>query len=66
MNEKNLKPVTSESEAREKGRKGGIASGKKRRENRTIQQILKTVLDGDVSTLQQFAPLTRFESSVIL
>lgn len=59
MNEKNLKPVTSESEAREKGRKGGIASGKKRRENRTIQQILKTVLDGDVSTLQQFAPLAR-------
>ena len=29
-NEKNLKPVRSESEAREKGKKGGIASGKAR------------------------------------
>lgn len=58
MNEKNLRVPTSE-EAREIGKKGGQASGKKRRENRTIQQILKTVLDGDVSTLQQFAPLAR-------
>lgn len=61
MNEKNLKPQSerTKEEQREIARKGGQASGKKRRENRTIQQILKTVLDGDVSTLQQFAPLAR-------
>lgn len=58
MNEKNLRVPTSE-EAREIGKKGGQASGKARRDKRTIQQILKTVLDGDVSTLQQFAPLAR-------
>ena len=33
-NEQNLKPVRSEKEAREKGRKGGIASGKARREKK--------------------------------
>lgn len=39
MNEENLKPVRSESEARKLGRKGGIASGKARRDKRTWKQI---------------------------
>lgn len=57
-NEKNLRVPTSE-EAREIGRKGGKASAKSRREKRTIQQILNTVLEGDISTLPQFAPIAK-------
>ena len=38
-NEENLVPVRSEEEAREKGRKGGIASGKVRRQRKTLAQI---------------------------
>lgn len=58
-NEKNLKPVKTKSEARERGRNGGIASGQARREKRTIQQILKTIADGDTTTLSQFASIAR-------
>lgn len=54
MNEKNLIPITTESEAREKGRNGGIRSGQVRREKRTIQQILNTIIDGDSTSLSQF------------
>lgn len=58
MNDKNLRVPTSE-EAREIGRKGGLASAKARRDNRTIQQIVKAITDADISTLQQFAPIAR-------
>lgn len=63
-NEQNLKKgkatqFKSGDNAVSNGRKGGLANGKHHRENRTTRQILKTVLDGDVSTLQQFAPLAR-------
>ena len=47
-NEKNLKPIRSVSEAREKGKKGGKNSGKARREKKTIQKILSDYLDSDV------------------
>ncbi len=47
-NEKNLKPVRTKSEARERGKKGGEASGKSRREKRTIQNILNTFLDDEI------------------
>ena len=43
-NEKNLKPVRTESEARELGRKGGIASGKKRREQKLLKDTLLELL----------------------
>lgn len=64
MNEKNLKNgeatrFRAGEQQVEIAKKGAEASVKKRKETRTIQQILKTVLDGDVSTLQQFAPLAR-------
>lgn len=58
-NEKNLKPVKTKSEARERGRNGGIASGQARREKRTIQQILKTITDGDTTTLSQFTSIAQ-------
>lgn len=57
MNEKNLKPIRTESEAREKGRNGGIASGKSRREKKTIQKILADLLDSEIKDSPQFAKL---------
>lgn len=42
--EDNLKPVRSEAEAREKGRKGGIASGKARREKKALKDTLEELL----------------------
>lgn len=46
-NEKNLKPVTlqSRNEARERGKKGGIASGKARRMKKTFKELLKIALE---------------------
>ena len=38
-NEQNLQPVRTEKEARELGRKGGIASGKARRQRKTLSLI---------------------------
>ncbi len=52
-NEKNLRPVQSEKEAREKGRKGGIASGAARRRKRDMRQAAKLLLDADVSPSQK-------------
>ena len=45
-NEKNLIPFNerSESEARESGRKGGIASGKARREKKAMRELLEDAL----------------------
>lgn len=61
MNDKNLIPNSKRSptEVRENSRKGGIASGKARREKRTIQQILNTVIDGKIDSLPQFAVIAR-------
>jgi hypothetical protein len=48
MNESNLKPVQTKEEARERGRKGGIASGKARRERKTLKEELLALLsNGD-------------------
>ena len=46
-NEQNLKPVRSKSEARSRGRKGGIASGKARRERKTLKDELLLLLQED-------------------
>ena len=43
-NEQNLRPIRTESEARKKGRNGGIASGIARREKKTVQKILNDFL----------------------
>ena len=55
-NLKNLKNFTSE-QSREQaainGRKGGIASGRAKRERKTIQTILNDFLDGDVKSNKQ-------------
>ena len=44
-------------EAVENGRKGGIASGKARREKKTIQKILAELLDSEIKDSPQFAKL---------
>ena len=56
-NEKNLKPIRTEAEAREKGRNGGIASGKARREKKTTRKILADLLDSEIKDSPQFAKL---------
>ena len=43
-NEQNLKPVTSKKEARERGRKGGLASGEARRKRKTLKEELLLML----------------------
>lgn len=48
MNTENLKPVRSKSEARERGRKGGIASGKARRKKTSIRETLQKLRDAPV------------------
>ena len=48
MNE-NLKPVRTTEEARERGRKGGIASGEARRKKRDLYQITNMMLNARIS-----------------
>lgn len=45
---KNLKTPTAE-EARERGRKGGIASGKARQENKQIRKCLEILLEMEIT-----------------
>ena len=53
-NEQNLKPFKTVKEARESGRKGGIASGQARKERKTIQKILNELLNVKCSDNTQF------------
>lgn len=61
MNEKNLIPNSKRSptEVRENSRKGGIASGKARREKKTVQKILSELLNAEVKNNPQFAKLAQ-------
>lgn len=59
-NEKNLKPVRTKSEARERGKNGGIASGKKRREQKTYREIAKIVLSSKVENEEAKAIAKQF------
>ena len=45
-NERNLNPVRSENEAREIGKKGGIAAGEASRKKKTIRETLEMMLSG--------------------
>ena len=57
-NEQNLRVPTS-SEARENGKKGGIASGKARREKKTVQKILGDFLDLGITKNRTLEALAR-------
>lgn len=60
-----LKPVQSTEEAKERGRKGGIASGKARREKKLMRETLDILLSmplkngkfADVDSIRNFAAL---------
>ena len=41
----NLKPCRTTEEARERGRKGGINSGKRKKEKRKLKEIAEMLLD---------------------
>ena len=48
MNEQNLKPVRKTKEAQERGRRGGVASGKARNERKALkEQLLLLLSEGD-------------------
>lgn len=49
-NESNLKPARTKSEARRRGKKGGIASGKARKENKLLKSMLQEALDKETKT----------------
>lgn len=65
-NEKNLK-TPSTSEARERGRKGGKASAKKRREKAQIEKCLNTVLTSEIKVpkIQKMLELYGLENTFL-
>lgn len=54
MNLETLKPIRTTERAKELGRKGGIASGKKRREQKRIKEIFQFA---DIDSLVNFAKI---------
>lgn len=61
-NEQNLKPVTSKKEARERGRKGGLASGEARRKRKTLkEELLLMLAEGET---QQSVTLALIEKAM--
>lgn len=66
----NLVPVRSEEEARAKGKKGGIASGKARREKKAMRETLNDLLslplqDGKVASLEKIKSLAALKGKNI-
>ena len=55
-NEQNLRPSEYKL-SQEEAKRGGINSGKARREKKTIQKILAELLDGQIKDSPQFAKL---------
>lgn len=55
-NEQNLRP-SEHKFTQEEAKKGGINSGKARREKKTIQKILADLLDSEIKDSPQFAKL---------
>ena len=56
----NLKKIQSTEEAREKGRLGGIASGKARREKATMKETLEMLLNSTSKSGQSYQELVTF------
>lgn len=78
-NEKNLKPVRTKSEARERGRNGGINSGKARRRKAALRDTMNRLLtmqvdipglsdilkaDGGESTYEEVIAMTMIEKAL--
>ena len=60
-NEKNLIPYSerSENEARENGRKGGIASGESRRKRKLLKDSMNALLEMPVSSTKEYNALIK-------
>lgn len=60
MNEENLIPMNqrSESEVRELGKKGGIASGEARREKKMLKELLEDALSKGTETDNEYVNIT--------
>lgn len=58
-NEKNLKPVRTKREARERGKKGGQKSGEVRREKRLLRDCMNDLLDLPVNDTKKWNKLSR-------
>ncbi len=56
MNEQNLKPVRTKSEARERGRAGGKASGRARRRKADFRKTLNMLLTAEIDS-EEYKPL---------
>ena len=56
MNEQNLKPVRTKSEARERGRAGGKASGKARRRKADFRKTLNMLLTAEIDS-EEYKPI---------
>jgi len=65
LNPQNLKPIQSMDEARELGRKGGIASGKSRRERAKMSAILLTYLE-KTHNVKHSGKIKRVSTEVLL
>lgn len=59
-NEKNLIPIRTESEAREKGSNGGKKSGEARRRKKSLKQTLQTALELEVTNTEIWNSLSAF------
>lgn len=56
-NEQNLKPLTTK-KAREIGRKGGIASGKAKKEKKMLKELLEDALSKGTETNNEYINIT--------
>ena len=65
-NNENLKPIRSESEAREKGANGGIKSGEARRAKKTMKQMLDYLLEKEIENKKGEKASTQEAISVAL
>lgn len=63
-NEQNLKPVRTKSEARERGRKGGKASGAARRRKADFRRTLNMLLTAEIDNEEWKPVLSHLELSV--
>lgn len=64
-NNENLKPVRTTEEARERGRNGGKASGKKRRELKTMKLMLDYLLAKKIENKQTGKKVTTLEAIML-
>lgn len=67
MAKEDLIPVRTEAEAKEKGRRGGIASGKSRRQKKTLREALLILLekeDRDGASGSEKVAVSLFEKAI--